>query len=126
MNSGIQSCSGVKTKVALISRFSPSVKHGRVVKLLSNVIGHPPRPNRNFTRLLQTAIGPRSGWNDSLASIALNGGQCFAFVYFSFLLFGCFVACSLQPRLAQGGKLALQYRLIFIGPQLPHTLQRVL
>jgi hypothetical protein len=45
--------------------------------------------------------------NGFVSQHGLNGGQCFAFVYFSFLLFGCFVACSLQPRLAQGGKMTL-------------------
>src|SRR2546425_5082532 len=44
----------------------------------ANAVGHPPRPKRNLTRLLQTAIGPRSGWSDSLANIALNEGQRFA------------------------------------------------
>src|SRR5438876_113457 len=55
------------------------------VALLSTVNGvranaaHPPRPKWNLTCLLQTAIGPRSGWSDSLGSMALNGGQRFAF-----------------------------------------------
>jgi hypothetical protein len=54
-----------------------------------------------------TATWPRSGWSDSLARMALNGGRHFAFVHSPLLPSGCFVAYSFQPRLAQRRNMTL-------------------
>src|SRR6059036_2774800 len=45
-----------------------------------NVAAHPPPPHRVPSRSAGTASGRRSGWSDSLASIALDGKQHCAFV----------------------------------------------
>ena len=48
-----------------------------------------------------------------LASMALDSGQHFAFVYLPSLPFACFMMHSLQPRFTQGGKMMLQHCWVF-------------